>query len=62
MNRINGRQVEAKQGPLDALKQFAVSEWFGEKIYRSCLHRSSAHWDVAMTGNEDELFLPAALN
>src|SRR5262249_29737572 len=49
------------QCALYTLKQLISSERFGEKIDRTRFHRLSAHGDVAMAGDKDELLFSAVL-
>jgi hypothetical protein len=50
------------QSILNALQEFLRFEWFREEIDSSCLHHLSAHVDVSVSGNKDELLFPASLN
>jgi hypothetical protein len=47
---------------LNASKQVIAAKGLWKKIDRTGLHRSSAHRDVAMASNKNELFFLAALN
>src|SRR5438046_7654255 len=50
------------QGALDTLKQLVSSKRFGKKINRARFHGLSAHGDIAVTRNKDELFGASSLD
>src|ERR1700747_1563691 len=43
-------------------EQFVIAKRFRQKIGCAAFHRTDPHRDVAVTGNEDDLLLPAFLS
>src|SRR3954469_23111553 len=50
------------EGAIDALQKLKRLEWLGQEINRARLHHFSAHRDVAVTGDENQLLFPASLD
>ena len=52
----------ASQRAFDTFQEFVRLERFWQKIDRAGFHYLRAHWDVAVTSNEDKLLFAATLN